>query len=73
MADCHYCSGTGKFQDAQCAGTGLSGICPECNGSGQNMFNLTCGTCNGKGKLKCSDCNGSGKMTCPGCHGSGKE
>ena len=57
-----------------CGGSGASGqnsgICPECNGTGNvtqmagaMRFNLTCPRCNGSGRLR---------NVCPTCHGEGR-
>jgi DnaJ-class molecular chaperone len=48
MKDCKECQGTG--------------VCPDCDGSGKDIFQETkdCDLCDGTGN--CPDCDGSGKF-----------
>ena len=72
---CTLCNGAGSFKCESCYGTGTSGICNTCSGSGEVSVN--CGTCLGTGyeTFDCGVCDGIGyvndKIQCAGCNGHG--
>lgn len=48
---------------SRCGGTGISGPCPSCKGTGVKVILGV--------EQKCSECNGKGEEICSHCYGSG--
>ena len=53
---------------SDCGGTGWSGDCDTCGGTGHER----CDTCWGNGEVDCTDCYNTGTRTCDSCAGTGQ-